>query len=213
MAQPTLYDNFERVKNWSIEKFADKEQLANTLADVAFSGNYNDLSNTPDLTKYTTYAYVTTYVADAIAKLPVTDLSDYTTYAYVTTYVSGAIADLVGSAPSTLDTLKELANALGDDPNFATTITTELGAKANSSDVYSKTDIQNMSYVSTKVLSECGYITSIPSEYITDTELSACGYITSIPSEYITDSELSACGYVQALTQVQMDTLFPISNS
>lgn len=212
MAQPTLYDNFERVKNWSIDKFADKKQLASTLADVAFSGNYSDLLNTPDLTVYTTYTYVTTYVADAIAKLPVTDLSDYTTYAYVTTYVSGAIADLVGSAPSTLDTLKELANALGDDPNFATTITTELGTKANSSDVYSKTDIQNMSYVSTTVLSECGYITSIPSEYITETELSACGYITSIPSEYITDSELSACGYVQALTQVQMDTLFPINS-
>ena len=212
MAQPTLYDNFERVKNWSIEKFADKQQLANTLADVAFSGNYNDLLNRPDLNVYTTYAYVNSYVADAIAKLPGTDLSDYTTYAYVTTYVSGAIANLVGSAPSTLDTLKELANALGDDPNFATTITTELGTKANSSDVYSKTDIQNMSYVSTKVLSECGYITSIPSEYITETELSACGYITSIPSEYITDSELSACGYATALTQVQMDTLFPINS-
>ncbi len=213
MAQPTLYDNFERVKNWSIDKFADKEQLANSLSDVAFSGDYTDLSNTPNLNVYTTYAYVTSYVADAIAEIPSTDLSDYTTYAYVTSYVSGAIADLVGSAPGTLDTLKELADALGDDPNFATTISTELGAKANSADVYSKTDIQNMSYVSTTVLSGCGYITSIPSEYITETELSACGYISSIPSEYITDSELSACGYAQALTQAQMDTLFPISNS
>lgn len=213
MAQPTLYDNFERVKDWSIEKFADKQQLANTLADVAFSGDYTDLSNKPDLTVYTTYAYVTSYVAGAIAEIPSTDLSDYTTYAYVTSYVSGAIADLVGSAPGTLDTLKELADALGDDPNFATTISTELGAKANSSDVYSKTDIQNMSYVSTTVLSGCGYITSIPSEYITETELSACGYISSIPSEYITETELSACGYAAALTQTQMDTLFPISNS
>ncbi|WP_316227604.1 MULTISPECIES: hypothetical protein [unclassified Bradyrhizobium] len=36
-------------------------------------------------------------------------------------------ADLVNSAPSTLDTLNELANALGSDPNFAATVTTALG--------------------------------------------------------------------------------------
>jgi hypothetical protein len=38
-------------------------------------------------------------------------------------------AALIGSAPSTLDTLDELAQALGDDPNFATTITTLIGTK------------------------------------------------------------------------------------
>jgi hypothetical protein len=47
------------------------------------------------------------------------------------TYVNLAVANLVGSAPETLDTLNELAAALGDDPNFATTITNELGSKAN----------------------------------------------------------------------------------
>ena len=36
-------------------------------------------------------------------------------------------ADLVSSAPSTLDTLNELANALGADPNFAATVTAALG--------------------------------------------------------------------------------------
>ena len=39
------------------------------------------------------------------------------------------IATLVDSAPETLDTLNELARALGDDPNFATTVTTALGNK------------------------------------------------------------------------------------
>ena len=41
------------------------------------------------------------------------------------------LADLVNSAPSTLDTLNELASALGDDPNFATTVSTQIGTKAN----------------------------------------------------------------------------------
>lgn len=45
--------------------------------------------------------------------------------------VADAVADLVNSAPATLDTLKELADALGDDPNFATTMTTALAGKVD----------------------------------------------------------------------------------
>lgn len=45
--------------------------------------------------------------------------------------VADAVADLVDSAPETLDTLNELAAALGDDPNFATTITTALAGKVD----------------------------------------------------------------------------------
>ncbi|HDI5752617.1 TPA: prophage tail fiber N-terminal domain-containing protein, partial [Salmonella enterica subsp. enterica serovar Paratyphi C] len=37
-------------------------------------------------------------------------------------FVAAKVAQLVGSAPETLDTLKELADALGNDPNFATTV-------------------------------------------------------------------------------------------
>lgn len=50
------------------------------------------------------------------------------------TYVTTAISNLVDSAPTTLDTLNELAAALGDDSNFATTVTTALGTKFNTSD-------------------------------------------------------------------------------
>lgn len=41
--------------------------------------------------------------------------------------VAGAIAQLVDSSPATMDTLRELAAALGNNPNFATTIATSLG--------------------------------------------------------------------------------------
>jgi hypothetical protein len=44
--------------------------------------------------------------------------------------LAASIAALVNSAPATLDTLNELATALGDDPNFATTTATALGTKA-----------------------------------------------------------------------------------
>lgn len=45
--------------------------------------------------------------------------------------VNAAIASLVNSSPAVLDTLGELAAALGNDPNFATTISSQLGLKAN----------------------------------------------------------------------------------
>jgi hypothetical protein len=53
------------------------------------------------------------------------DNSTYATQTYVTT----AISNLVASAPSTLDTLNELATALGNDANFATTVATSIGTK------------------------------------------------------------------------------------
>jgi hypothetical protein len=45
------------------------------------------------------------------------------------------IAQITDSAPETLDTLNELAAALGDDPNFATTVSNELGQKLEASDL------------------------------------------------------------------------------
>jgi hypothetical protein len=44
-------------------------------------------------------------------------------------YVDTAVANLVAAAPGTLDTLKELADALGDDPSFATTVSANLAGK------------------------------------------------------------------------------------
>lgn len=52
--------------------------------------------------------------------------------------VDARIQEVVAAAPEALDTLKELADALGNDPNFAGTVTTELAKKANSIDVYTK---------------------------------------------------------------------------
>lgn len=45
-------------------------------------------------------------------------------------YVDGAIADLVNGAPGAMDTLNELANALGDDANFSTTVTNSIAVNA-----------------------------------------------------------------------------------
>lgn len=53
--------------------------------------------------------------------------------------VDSRIESLIGSAPASLDTLNELAAALGDDPDFAASMTAALANKANKLDVYDKT--------------------------------------------------------------------------
>lgn len=60
-----------------------------------------------------------------------TNDADYQSGADVSNTVNAAIANLINSAPLALDTLNELAAALGNDPNFATTITNSLATKAD----------------------------------------------------------------------------------
>ena len=69
-------------------------------------------------------------VYDLAAKFDVNDNNIQDTYS-TKEYVAQKISELVGSAPKTLDTLNELAEALGRDPNFATTIVTELNQKVD----------------------------------------------------------------------------------
>lgn len=54
----------------------------------------------------------------------------YLTTAEGNSIIATAVSALVNSSPTTLDTLNELAAALGNDPNFATTITNLIGTKA-----------------------------------------------------------------------------------
>ncbi|HHS2251936.1 TPA: hypothetical protein ACTD17_004673, partial [Salmonella enterica subsp. enterica] len=60
---------------------------------------------------------------------PTADQSSNDTQLATTAFVRSAIAALVDSSPGALDTFNELAAALGDDPNFATTMTNALAGK------------------------------------------------------------------------------------
>ena len=51
------------------------------------------------------------------------------TTAWIRAYVGTQFANIVETAPAALDTLTELAAALGNDPNFATTVATSIGTK------------------------------------------------------------------------------------
>ena len=88
---------------------ADSAIQSADLATVATSGSYNDLSDQPSIPSITGLA--------------------------TETYVDTAVSNLVDTAPAALDTLNELAAALGDDADFAGSVTTSLAAKANTADL------------------------------------------------------------------------------
>ena len=62
--------------------------------------------------------------------VPTATVGTNTTQIASTAYVRAEVSALVASAPTALDTLNELATALGNDANFSTTVTTALGLKA-----------------------------------------------------------------------------------
>lgn len=63
-------------------------------------------------------------------KAPTPDAGNNSALLATTAFVQKAIAQLVASSPAALDTLNELAAALGNDPNFAATMTNQLAARA-----------------------------------------------------------------------------------
>lgn len=93
-----------------------------------------------------------------------------------TSFVQTAIAALVASAPGTLDTLKELAAALGNDPNFATTITNLIAEKLD----------KTANAVSATKAVQDGYGNNIVSTYATKTEMT--GGITKLSTVASTGS-------------------------
>ena len=63
----------------------------------------------------------------------------------INTYTQGDvdlnISNLIASAPEALNTLNELAQALANDPNHATTVLNQLALKADKSSTYTKTEV------------------------------------------------------------------------
>ena len=96
----------------------------NSSQEVTFAGNITTGSNTIS----GVLSSVTGSLGSA-ATATTQAASDNTTKIATTAYVTTALANLVDSAPGTLNTLNELAAALGDDANFSTTVTNSIATK------------------------------------------------------------------------------------
>lgn len=140
----------------------------NNAGDSSFTGDYDDLTDKPSINNVTLGGnktltelgiqpagqYLTATdianmvetddIADVVREADIADVVREADIADMATetYVDNAVSDLVNSAPATLDTLKELSDALGADPNFATTMTTALGTKVNATDMVALTNAE-----------------------------------------------------------------------
>lgn len=98
-----------------------------------------------------------------------------------TAFVKAALDLLVAAAPSALDTLDELAAALGDDPNFATTVTNAIAAKVSKS-----------GDTMTGLLTVPGIAT--PSTFGSGTAVTCSSYGTSGGTRFTRISDMAALG-------------------
>ncbi|MDY4378628.1 hypothetical protein SOV92_12430 [Pectobacterium brasiliense] len=98
-----------------------KEQQEKTGADL--------LSHTKATDPHTQYAPKASPALTGTPTAPTAAAGVNNAQIATTAYVMAAIAALVNGSPGALDTLKELAAALGNDPNFSTTILNELAQK------------------------------------------------------------------------------------
>ena len=110
-----------------------------------------------------------------------------TALANAKSYTDTAVAGIVDSSPEALNTLNELAAALGDDPNFATTVSTQIGTKANSSEVVKLSG--NQTIAGTKTFSGT-IVGSISGNAATATKATQDGSGNVITTTYATKSEL-----------------------
>ena len=132
---PKGYVDIEMLEEHNADPAAHGDKLVNlttngnSLRAVKGDGTNVDVvvPYAANATNATNASYTTTQAA-----------TDKSTKIASTAFVQTAVANLVSSAPETLDTLNELANALGNDPKFATTVSTQIGQKANKTDVDSQ---------------------------------------------------------------------------
>lgn len=132
-----LEHKIEDVKEQGVE---DKEQLLNAIAAEAAAREKGDKDlDTKKVDKREGYSLTKNDFTDELkAKLDgIEEHANYITHLsqlindsgfQTEEEVNAAIQKIIGSAPEVLDTLKEIADALGNDPNFAATITKKLAA-------------------------------------------------------------------------------------
>jgi len=116
-------------------------------------------------------------------------------------YVDTEVANLVDSSPSTLDTLNELAAALGDDPNFATTVANDIGDKADKtidinagSGLTGGGDLSANRTISHADTSSQSSVNNSGNTVIQDITLDGFGHITGLSSKTIDPPTLATLG-------------------
>jgi hypothetical protein len=101
----------------------------NKIYAVSFKGNADTATSATNLVGFTPGDYVTLAGSTMTGALTLSGAPTNALHAATKGYVDSSVADAIDVAPGALDTLNELAAALGDDANFSTTVTNSIATK------------------------------------------------------------------------------------
>ena len=201
------------------EEYITQEELDSSISNKANKDEIPDISGKVDKSELLNYVtndsleekgylssipdeYVTEQELTDKNYATITDLGDSETKTLnsANTYTDTKVAELIDSAPETLDTFKEIADAFAEDQEVLDTLNSAIGLKADKT-ALTETNLRVASLEENKAdKSEIPDISgkadkSELSNYITNTALENKGYLTEIPTEYVTESELTAKDY------------------
>lgn len=120
-----------------------------------------------------------------------------------TEFVHGVVSELVNGAPTALDTLQELATALGNDPNFSTTILNKIGEKESKTDAqieYKKLQDAIPTKVS-QLSNDSGYQKTAEIPVVSQTQNGYMSKSDKAKLDGIADGATNVTDYVQQVTE------------
>jgi hypothetical protein len=180
----TVFENGSPVAQFNADKKANKTDLNEFYTKQEVDDKISNLDVDVDFSDYYNKTETDTLTSQALNSAK--------------SYTDTKVADLIDSAPETLDTFKEIADAFAEDQEVLDTLNAAIGNKADKSeipDISGKADKSELSnYVTNTALEGKGYLTEVPSEYVTETELTNKGYATTSALERKADqSALNNC--------------------
>lgn len=154
-----------------------------------------DKLTTANVSEVTNFYFTNARVYSNVAQL------NYAT----TAYVNSEVANLVNSAPTTLNTLKELADALGSDPNFATSTATLIGNAHDRANTAFTVATSAFDSSNTKVSTVAGVTSATISNVALATGVNQTGILTTanvseVTNLYFTNARVSTGVSNQTLT-------------
>ena len=191
-----------------VNQWEDLEYFLNSGEVDEILGDYVPLSEKGEANGVATLDVDGQVPAAQLANATV-DLSDYATE----TYVDTAVTNLVASAPEALDTLNELAAALGDDASFATTVTNSIATKQDKVEGVSDTEIGYLDGVTSAIQTQInskqatltGAATTIASDNLTVSRALASDGSGKVAVSSVTATELGHLSGVTSAIQTQIN--------
>ena len=200
----------------SADNTADTAKPVSTATQTAL-----DLKLT-SATAESTYAPLASPALTGVPTAPTAAVATNTTQVATTAYVRGEVAALVNSAAGTLDTLGEIATALGNDANLSTTLTSSIALKAPlASPTFTGTNtVENITVSGTSNMSANGVQFSdgtqtkiaVPSLTTTTTTVSAA-YNLSTVGLTLRDQLINIAGAYAITIPTNTTTAFPVGTS